>query len=76
LDCTLAEAVFQKEKEFQSSQADSWKLRATSIPPNNTTETPDIDIPELIIKEPPNRNHMWFAEEWAMRNAPVAHHEP
>jgi len=36
LDCTLAEAVYQKEKEFQSSQRDSWKLQATTIPPNNT----------------------------------------
>jgi len=24
LDCTLAEVVYQKEKEFQSSQRDSW----------------------------------------------------
>jgi len=78
LDCTLAEAVYQKEKEFQSSQRDSWKLKATAIPSNNTpsSETPDIDIPELTIKEAPNRTHMWSAEEWAIRNAPIARHEP
>jgi len=78
LDCTLAEAVYQKEKEFQSSQRDSWKLKATTIPPNNTPsyETPDVDIPELNIKEAPNSTHMWSAEEWAIRNAPIARHEP
>jgi len=77
-DCALAEAVYQKEKEFQSSQQDSWKLKATTIPPNNTpsSETPDIDVPELNIKEAPNRTHMWSAEEWAIRNAPIARHEP
>jgi len=77
LDCTLAEAVYQKEKEFQSSQQDSWKLKATTIPPNNTpfSETPDIDIPELNIKEALNRTHMWSAEEWAIRNAPIARHD-
>jgi len=78
LDCTLAEAVYQEEKEFQSSQRDSWKLKATTIPPNNTpsSETPDIDIPKLNIKEAPNRTHMWSAEEWAIRNDPIARHEP
>jgi len=78
LDCTLAEAVYQKEKEFQSSQRDSGKLKATTIPPNNTpsSETPDYDIPELNIKEAPNRTYMWSAEEWAIRNAPIACHEP
>jgi len=66
------------EQEFQSSQRDSWKLKATTIPPNNTpsSETPDIDIPEVNIKEAPNRTHMWYAEEWAIRNAPIARHEP
>jgi len=78
LDCTLAEAVYQKEKEFQSSQRDSWKWKTTTIPPNNTpsSETPDINIPEINIKEAPNRTHMWSAEEWAIRNAPIAPHEP
>jgi len=53
-------------------------LKATTILPNNTpsSETPDIDIPELNIKEAPNRTHMGSAEEWAIRNAPIAHHEP
>jgi len=65
LDCTLAEAVYQKEKEFRSSQQDSSKLKATTIPPNNTpsSETPDIDIAELNIKEAPNHTHMWSAAE-------------
>jgi len=78
LDCTLVEPVYQKEKEFQSSHRDSWKLKATTIPPNNTpsSETPDIDIPELNIKESPNRTHMWSAEEWAIRNSRIARHEP
>jgi len=72
------EAVYQKEKEFQSSQRDSWKLKATTIPPCNTpsSETPDIDIPELNIKEAPSRTHMWTAEEWAISNAPIARHNP
>jgi len=53
-------------------------LKATTIPPNNTpsSETPDIDIPELNIKEAPNRTHVWSVEEWAIRNAPIARHEP
>jgi len=53
-------------------------LKATTIPPNNTSssETPDIDIPELNVKEAPNRTHMWSAEEWAIRNAPITRHEP
>ena len=74
LDCNLAEAVYQKEKEFQSSQGDLWKLKATSNPPNNTPsfETPDIDIPKLNLKEAPNRTCMWSAEEWAIRNTPIA----
>jgi len=78
LDSTLAEAVYQKEKEFQSSPRDSWKLKVTTIPPNNTlsSETPDIDIPEFNIKEAPNRTHMWSAKQWAIRNAPIARHEP
>jgi len=78
LDAQFAEAVYQKEKEFQSSQRDSWKLKATTIPPKNTpsSETPDIDIHGFNIKETPNRTHMWSAEEWAIRNAPIAHHEP
>jgi len=78
LDCTLVKAVYQKEKEFQLSQRDSWKLKATTIPPNNTpsSETPDIDIPELNINEAPNRTHMWSAKEWAIRNTPIARHEP
>jgi len=78
LDCTLTEAVYQKEKEFQSSQRDSWKLKATTIPPNNTpsSETPDIHIRDLNVKEAPNRTHMSSAEEWAMRNAPIARHKP
>jgi len=78
LDCTLAVAVYQKEKEFQSSQRDSWKLKATTIPPNNTpsSESPDINIPELNVKEAPNRTDMWSAEEWAIRNASIAGHEP
>jgi len=65
LNTTLAEAVYQKEKEFQSSQRDSWKLKATTIPPNNTPSsvTADIDIPELNVKEAPNCTHMWSAEE-------------
>jgi len=77
LDCTVAEAVYQKEKEFQSSQRDSWNLKATTIPPNNTpsSETTDIDIPELNIKDAPNRTHMWSAEEWATRKAPIARQE-
>jgi len=64
LDCTLPEAVYQKEKEFQLSQRDSWKLKATTIPLNNTPSsvTPDVDIPELNDKEAPNRTHMWSAE--------------
>jgi len=78
LDCTLVEAVYQKEKEFQSSQRDSWKLKAATIPPNNTpsSETPDIDIPDFNVKEAPNRTHMWSAEEWAIRNTPIARQEP
>jgi len=65
LDYNLAEAVYQKEKEFQSSQRDSWKLKTTNIPPNNnpSSETPDNDIPELNVKEAPNRIHMWSAED-------------
>jgi len=72
------EAVYQKEKEFHSSQRDSWKLKGTTIPPNNTpsSETTDIDNPELNIKEATNRTHMWSAEEWAIRNAPIAYHKP
>jgi len=78
LDCTLAEAVYWKEKEFQSSQGDSRKLKATTIPPNNTpsSETPDIDIPEVNVKEASNRTCMWSADERAVRNTPIAHHEP
>jgi len=78
-ECTLAEAVYQKEKQFQLSKRDSWKLKATTTTPNNTpssdSETPDIDIPELNIKEAPNDTHMWPTEEWATRNAPIARHE-
>jgi len=53
-------------------------MKATTIPPNNTpsSETPDIDIPKLNIKEAPNRAHMWSAEEWAIRNTPIARHQP
>jgi len=53
-------------------------LKATTIPPNNipSSETPDIAIPELNVKEAPNRTHMWSAEEWAIRNFPIARHEP
>jgi len=53
-------------------------LKATTIPPNNTpsSETPDINIPDFNIKEAPNRTHMWSAEEWVIRNAPIARHEP
>jgi len=51
-------------------------LKATTIPSNNTPETSDIDIPELNLKEAPNRTHMWSAEECAIRNAPIARHEP
>jgi len=78
LDCTLAEAVYQKKKEFQSSQRDSWNLKAPTIPPNNTpsSETPDIDIPELNVKEAPNRTYMWSAEEWPIRNPSITRHEP
>jgi len=52
MDCTLAEPAYQKEKELQSSQQNSWKLKATTIPPNHTpsTETPDINFPVLNIK--------------------------
>ena len=48
------------------------------MPPNNipSSETPDINIPELNIKEAPNRTHIWTAEDWAIRNAPIAHHNP
>jgi len=41
-----------------------------------SSETPEIGIPELNLKEAPNRSHMWSVEEWAIRSAPVAHHEP
>jgi len=70
--------VYQKEKKFQSSQQDLSKLKATTSPPNNTScsETLDIDIPELTIKEAPNRTQMWSVEEWAVRNAPIARHDP
>jgi len=53
-------------------------LLGTTIPPNNTpsSETLDIDIPEFNIKEDPNRTHMKSAEEWAIRKAPIARHEP
>jgi len=53
-------------------------LKATTIPPNNTHsyDTSDIDNPELNCEEAPNRTHMWSAEEWAIRNAPIARHEP
>jgi len=78
LNCTLVKAGYQKEKEFQSSQQDSWKLKATTIPPNNipSSETSNIDIPDLNIKESPNRSHMWSVEEWAIRNAPIARKDP
>jgi len=77
LDCTLSEAVYQKEKESQSSQWDSWKLRATTIPLNNTPSplTTYIDIPKLNIKEGPNRTHMWTAEEWVIWNVPFARYD-
>jgi len=53
-------------------------LKATTIPPNiaPSSETPDIDIPDLNIKKAPNRTHMASAEEWAIRNSPIARHEP
>jgi len=53
-------------------------LKAATIPPNNTpsSDTPNIDIPELNFKEAPNRTHMWSAEEWTIRNALIAPHEP
>jgi len=53
-------------------------LKATTISPNNTpsSKTPDIDILELNIKEALNYTHMWTAEEWAIRNAPIATHNP
>jgi len=53
-------------------------LKAATIPPPNTPsfETPNIDIPELNLKEAPNGTHMWSAEEGAIRTAPIAHHEP
>jgi len=53
-------------------------LKATTIPSNNTpsSETPAIDIPELNLKKGPKRTHMWSAEEWAIRNASMARHEP
>jgi len=72
------EAVYQKEKELQASQRASWKLKATTIPPNITpsSKTSDIDILELNDKEAPNHNHMWSAEEYATRNPPIACHEP
>jgi len=78
LDCTLVEAVYPKEKEFQSSQWDLWKLKATTIPAYNTppAKTPDIDIPELNIKETPNCTHMWTVDEWAIRNAPIVPYDP
>jgi len=78
LDCTLAEAVYQKKQEFQSSQRYSWKLKATTIPPNHapSSETPDIDITKLNIKEAPNPTPMWSAEKWVIRNATIARHEP
>jgi len=41
-----------------------------------SSETPEIDIPELNITATPNPTHMWSAEEWAIRNAPIACHEP
>jgi len=54
------------------------KLKATTIPRNNTSssETPDIDISELNLKEAPNRTQMWSEEEWAIRITPIARHEP
>ena len=53
-------------------------MKATTIPPNNTpsSETLDVDIPDLNIQEASNRTHMWSAEEWAIRNAPIACHDP
>ena len=41
-----------------------------------SSETLEIDILELNIKATPNHTHMWSAEEWAIRNAPIACHEP
>jgi len=77
LDCTLVKAVYQKEKEFQSGQRDSGKLKPTTMPPNNThsSETPDIDIPKLNIKEATNLTYIWSAGEWVIRNAPIARHD-
>ena len=79
LHCTQVEAVYQKKKEFQTSQQDSWKLKPTTIPPNNTpsSEISDINIDKLNIKEAPNRTHMWSGEEeWVIRIAPIACHNP
>ena len=52
-------------------------MKAITIPPNNTpfSETPDIVIPQFNPKEATNCTHMWSAEEWAIRNTPIARHE-
>jgi len=54
------------------------EIETTTIPPNNTlsSKTPYIDIPEINIKEASNHTDMWSAEEWAIRNARIARHEP
>jgi len=51
-------------------------LKATTISPNNTADTSDIDTSKLNVKEAPNGTNMWTAEEWAIRNAPIARHDP
>jgi len=50
----------------------------TTIPPNNTpsAESTDIDILEHNTIEAPNYTHMWTAEEWGIRNAPIARYDP
>jgi len=53
-------------------------FKATIIPPNNTVyyESQDIDIQELNINEALNSTHIWTAEEWAIRNTPIARYDP
>jgi len=64
LSCTLVAEVYQKEKEFQPSQRDMWKLQASTIPTTNFpySKTPKIDILELNIKEDSNHTYIWTTE--------------
>jgi len=52
-------------------------LKAITISPNNipSSETPDINIPELNTTKAPHHIYRLTAEEWAVRNASIACHD-